>query len=55
MEKWSIFITEKIDRAILMHENENRHELSTPCDIPDSAYLYELEAELKGALIDILS
>ena len=50
------YIDEKIDRAIMMHENENRHELSSCCgDIPDSRLLFEMEDELKDKFVELLS
>ena len=39
-------IEERCDRAILMHENENRHEMSSCYDVHESQLINELEAEL---------
>ena len=48
------YIDEKIDRAIFLHENENRHELSSGYDISPSSLLEKLGVELKEKFMKIL-
>lgn len=46
MEKILELIEERCDRAILMHENENRHEMSCCFDFSESGIINGLEGEL---------
>ena len=50
------FIDECIDRAIMVHENNNRHAQCTMIGetLPDSNLLLDLEKKLKDYLIDII-